>query len=108
LNPLLSGIFADKDAKALAQVFRGKENILIVSNNNSGLQLFKKNFNSKKTIKLLHDDSFAIVSFKNGKKQKIEFNYGSGYLFIPSRLSIPENAVSVTIYNFKGKERKIL
>jgi hypothetical protein len=45
---------------------------------------------------------------KDGKKERVEFYYGSGYLSQSSRkLKIADVITAFTIYDSKGKSKKI-
>jgi hypothetical protein len=51
-------------------------------------------------------DESAIISYKNGKRQKREVGYGSSFLSQPGRfLALDSNVVSVEIKNNKGVVR---
>ncbi|TAH19533.1 MAG: RNA-binding protein [Cytophagales bacterium] len=105
-----SGFIVEKDGKALASLFdkNGKE-IFIASQNKGKLKTFSINTdNNGKVIKLNTDDSWAEITFKDGKSRKIEFYYGDTYLSQSSRkLKITENMSKVLIYNAKGEKREI-
>jgi hypothetical protein len=61
-----------------------------------------------KNIKINADDVSAVITFKNGKIQKEEFYYGSGFLSQSSRfLAINKNVASVEVTDSKGKIRKL-
>ena len=105
---LQTGFFIPGDAKALIKL-RGTDNnyLLAASQNQGPLKIFelKRRINS---IPLQTNDVSAQINFKNGISQKQEFYYGSSFLSQSARfLSIDSNVVSVTIYNNKGKARKI-
>jgi hypothetical protein len=53
------------------------------------------------------DDAYALITTRDGRICKHEFYYGSTYLSQSSRsLALPEDAVSVTVFNSRGKSRK--
>ena len=53
-------------------------------------------------------DAWALVTYANGKKEKIEFYYGSTYLSQSARRfeRLP-SMTSVVIYDFKGRSRTL-
>lgn len=54
------------------------------------------------------DDFYAEIIYKNSKKRRVEFYYGSTYLSQSSRkLLVEKDAVKITITNFKGMKRVI-
>lgn len=109
-----SGFFVNGDAKGLATVHTAKnEDILIATQNQDSLMVYSKNplYNQDilKWIDLKPDDFYADVVYKNGKKRRIEFYYGSTYLSQSSRkLPVEKNYKEITITNFKGNKRKVL
>ncbi|MGB5553521.1 MAG: hypothetical protein WBM83_02605, partial [Flavobacteriaceae bacterium] len=62
-----------------------------------------------KIYRLRPNEFSALVEFKDGRRQKLEFPYGSGYLSESSRtLQIPSEAISVKIMDTSGKQTEIL
>jgi len=62
-----------------------------------------------KWINLKPDDFSAYITYKNGKKRRVEFYYGSTYLSQSSRkFPIEKEAVKITVTNFKGAKREVL
>ena len=53
-------------------------------------------------------DSWAELDYGNGKKEKVEFYYGSGYLS-QSTLSIwiPAAVSKIIVHDFKGSQRSV-
>jgi len=109
-----SGFFVNGDGKGLATVHTAKnEDILIATQNQDSLMVYSKNPSYRKDILkwigLKPDDFYTDVIYKDGKKRRIEFYYGSTYLSQSSRtLPIDKNYKAVTITNYKGIKRKIL
>ena len=53
-------------------------------------------------------ESHADIFYQDGRKQKIEFYYGSGYLSQSSRkILLPRSFKEIVIYDYAGKSRKI-
>jgi enediyne biosynthesis protein E4 len=102
-----TGLMIDKDTKSLVEINNTDgSSFLIVGNNNDTLQVYAAISRFKKSVKVHADDAFAILKFPNGKKQKVEFYYGSGYLSQSSRLLHVSSQVSgLEIQNFKGERR---
>jgi len=109
-----SGFFVKGDAKGLATVHTAKnEDVIIATQNQDSLVVFSKNpvysNNILKWINLNPDDFFADVIYKDGKKRRIEFYYGSTYLSQSSRkLPVEKNFKEITITNYNGIKRKVL
>ena len=105
---LESGIFIPGDGKALNKL-RGKNGkyLLAASQNQGPLKVFELK-NKTTNIPLQPNDVSAEVLFKNGKKQKREFYYGSSFNSQSARfISINENVTSVIITDVNGKTRKL-
>jgi enediyne biosynthesis protein E4 len=106
----VSGFFVKGDAKGLAKIHTArKEDLYIVSQNQDSVLAFNARQKPSKWIKLNRDDFSADIVYKDGRKQRVEFYYGSTYLSQSSRYFAVENQISsVTITNFKGVKRKAL
>ena len=108
-----SGFFVDGDAKGLAKIHTAKnEDIIVATQNQDSLKVFSKNpvyiKNIIKWIALNPDDFLADITFKDGKKRRVEFYYGSTYLSQSSRtFPVEKNMDKIIITNFKGVKRKV-
>jgi hypothetical protein len=103
-----SGFFVVGDAKGLVNLYTGAQELLVASRNNAALKTFARTV-ANKTYLPKTNEIAAIVQYKDGKRQKIEFHFGSGYLSQPSRrFQIPSDAVSVKIIDDKGHQTEIL
>jgi enediyne biosynthesis protein E4 len=105
-----SGFFVDSDAKGFAELTLGNtKKIWIVTSNNDSLKVFRQpDFNQQSTLPIKWDDMYAEIIFDDGRKQKQEFYFGSGYLSQSSRLfTIPKAATQVYIFNRQGIKRKV-
>jgi hypothetical protein len=105
-----TGFFVKGDGKGLATIHTAKnENIIIATQNQDSLQVFSKNpayHNTVQFIKLRPDDCSGEIVFKDGKKTRVEWYYGSTYLSQSSRvLAVQKNYKKVTVTNFKGESR---
>ena len=109
-----SGFFVSGDAKSLAVLHTAKnEDIYLATQNQDSIKVYAKNISAgqinQKWISLKQDDSYADILFKNNKKRRVEFYYGSTYLSQSSRKMLIENdVVKITITNFKGGKREVL
>ncbi|MGJ8736612.1 VCBS repeat-containing protein [Zobellia laminariae] len=104
-----SGFFVQADAKGQVKLFTTNDELIISSVNDGNLKVHKKLSRAQKVYSPKNKDAYALIEYENGKKQKIEFYYGTGYLSQGSRkLVIPQNAVSVRILDFEGNATEIL
>ena len=105
-----SGFYAAGDAKGLVKLYRaGGEEVFVVSQNRDSLCVFGRS--SSAPVEILSIDPLetsADLIYSDGKTQRIELYYGSGYLSQSSRkLRVPKGIKEIVIYNSKGKSRKI-
>ncbi len=109
-----SGFFVKGDGKGLATIHTAKnEDILLATQNQDSLLAFsKKSIPGKSTLKWINlnpDDFSADIVFKDNRKSRVEFYYGSTFLSQSSRrLPIDKNVVKVTITDFKGNKREVI
>jgi hypothetical protein len=108
-----SGFFVKGDGKGLAMVHTAKgEALLLATQNADSLMVYGKkaagDMKNKKLIPLKSDDFCADITYKDGRKQRMEFYYGSTFLSQSSRRMPVDAAVSnIVITNFKGQKRDV-
>ncbi len=109
LSILQSGFFMPGNAKALVELRNSAGKTLIAGSQNRGpLKVFELK-GDYKTIALEPSDVSVIITYKNGKKQKREVNYGASFLSQSSRfLNVANNAISAQVKDNKGKVRSLL
>jgi hypothetical protein len=103
-----SGFYVPGDAKALVKIHDGVGTpLLVAGQNRDSVRVFALNTGQKEEIiKLQPKDSYAEASFADGRKQRIEFYYGAGYLSQSARsFAVPKGATEIRIYDFAGKGR---
>jgi hypothetical protein len=111
LSALESGFYVPGDAKALAQIHtvtRGP--IFVATQNIDSIRVFgfSKKPDGLSTFAPSANDSWAILEYHDGSKQKIEFHYGSGYLSQSTRTVRIERGVDrIVVYDFQGNSRSI-
>ncbi len=105
---LESGIFISGDGKALIKLRSKNGKYLLAASQNRGpLKVFelKKDITN---IPLQPNDVSAEIIFKNGKKQRREFYYGSTFISQSARfITIDKNVSFVIITDNNGKTRKM-
>ena len=101
-----TGFYVDGDAKGLAKLLTHDGRILTIATINSERPRIFLNNKSGNHYRIGPNDMHATIALKNGKTYKEEFRHGSTYLSQSSRyLSIPRNAESITITNYRGESR---
>ncbi len=109
-----SGFFVPGDAKALATLHTANnEDILIATQNQDSLLVYSPNGSMTKRIAkwvdLKEDDFSAEIVYKDGRKRKVEFYYGSTYLSQSSRkFPIEKSMKKITVTSFQGSKRELL
>jgi hypothetical protein len=106
-----SGFKVNGDAKAIAKLrsVTGNE-VFIATQNIDSLRVFTtvKNGQTQRFFQPLATESFAELLYENGKKEKVEFYYGSGYLAQSSRsINVSPTVTKIVAYDSKGNQRSI-
>jgi hypothetical protein len=103
-----SGIYIPGNAKAMVKLIGNKDSYQIISSQNrEKLKVFRQE-SPAKIIRVSQNETYAIVEFKDGRKQKIEVPFGSSFLSQSSRFIKIGNDVSVlTIYGNSNQKRVI-
>ena len=106
-----SGFYVAGDAKALVKLYRknGAE-LFAASQNKDSIRVYERRHSVGTEVLPIHEmDSWGEIVFADGRKQRIEFYYGAGYLSQSSRrLSVPGGVKEVIIYDYTGKSRKVV
>ncbi|HZG25281.1 MAG TPA: hypothetical protein VEZ17_11905, partial [Chitinophagaceae bacterium] len=88
------------------------EDLVVATQNQDSLLVFGKTLkqaNAPKWISLKSDDFSAEITYKDGRKRREEFHYGSTYLSQSSRtVSLDKDVIKCTITSFKGTKREVL
>lgn len=111
VSAMKSGFYVRGDAKALAQIQTLAHGPLFVATQNiDSVRIF--GFSEKpeglSTFEPSPNDSWAVLEYHNGLKQKIEFHYGAGYLSQSTRtVRIVRGVDRIVVYDFQGNSRSI-
>ena len=108
LSIMQSGIYVPGNGKAMVSLKSSKGKCLLTASQNKGpLKVFELKA-GRKFIPLQTFDESAIITYKNGKKQKREIEYGSSFLSQSGRyLLLTGNEASIEIKNNKGQVRTV-
>ena len=104
-----TGFYVPNDAKALVRLSGVGSDLIIASQNRDSLKMFTTTDQARDFVfKPDHLDVSALLSYASGRKERIEFYYGSGYLSQSSRsIHVPNNVIEIEVFNSKGQSRKI-
>lgn len=104
-----SGLYLNHDQKALGSIYTGKENLIVLTNNNAETQLLRTSNKEKGEYIALQPTEVSIeISYTNGKTERREIGYGGGYLTQSSRVFfVPEDTIKeLRFYDFSGKKTR--
>lgn len=108
LSILSSGIFISGNGKALVTLKSQSGKCLLAASQNKGpLKIFelRKEINS---LSLMPFDSYATITYRNGKQQRREMYYGASFLSQSGRFLLTDkNITSVEVTDYKGAKRLI-
>lgn len=105
-----SGFAVRGDAKALARLRSATAELVIATQNLDSLCIFTNGAGTpaNKIFQPLPGDSWAELVHGDGKHERIEFYYGSGYLSQSTRsILIPENLGEMHVHDYSGKVRRV-
>jgi len=106
-----SGFKVDGDAKALTRLSTPSGDLFIATQNQDSLSVYSKAKVQTKVFQFRPEstDVSADLVFNDGRKQKVEFYYGAGFLSQSTRtLSVPAGVTELTVRNSSGKTRTIV
>ncbi|HEV8272886.1 MAG TPA: VCBS repeat-containing protein [Chitinophagaceae bacterium] len=108
LSIVESGIFISGNGKGLSKLKAADGSLLLAATQNMGpVEIYKQKQRSK-IIEAAAGDAFAILTFNDGKKQKVEFNYGSSFLSqSPRYFLLSSKVTNCDITDQNGKTRNI-
>ncbi|MCK8490819.1 FG-GAP-like repeat-containing protein [Spirosoma sp. RP8] len=102
-----SGLFVPGNAKGLAQFTDSRGRELVVATQNRGRLCLFRNSKPAASLRLRPTDASALLTFADGKKQKVEFTYGSSFLSQSARTLLLSPLVkAVEITDSQGHKRQ--
>ena len=105
-----SGFKVPGDAKALIKIASNDEMLYIASQNRDSLRVFENEVRSEQGVLFspMATDVSAELIYADGKKQKVEFYYGAGFLSQSTRkIRIPKQVKQAIIFDSQGKSRTV-
>jgi len=106
LSILQSGLFIPGNGKALVKLSnKAGQCLLLASQNRGPLKMFLQKGAIKK-LPVKPNDTYALLTLANGRKQRVGLNYGAGFLSQSARfINVSPQVKSVEIVNNKGEKR---
>lgn len=102
-----SKFYVPGDAKSLVKISGVQNDLYVATRNNNTIKAFSITPDQRNTFIPNSLDAWAELVFVDGKKQKIEFYYGAGYLSQSSRtIRLPDGVVEIIVYDATGESRK--
>lgn len=105
-----SGFEVEGDGKALARLITASGELFIASQNADSLRVFQPTAQRSAAKRFVPSpaDYRADLIFPDGRKQKHELYFGSGYLSQSTRtLNIPDRVKQIIVYDYSGASRVI-
>lgn len=105
-----SGFYVGGDGKALVNlVMPNGGDLWIASQNRDSLKVFESlKLPNEEVIALNRDETHGEAVFADGRKQRIEFYYGSGFMSQSSRVfKMPAQCIELILFNGKGESRRL-
>ena len=98
-----TGFLVDGDARSLVRLSSSNSQLILAGRNNNSIVSYVQNPVKTKKIVPPSNVEYAIIKHANGKKTKLEFYRGEGYLSQSSRtINLPMDA-TITWGKFKSK-----
>jgi len=102
-----SGFYVPGNAKGLAQMASADGHELLVATQNRGRLCVFRNSKPVPSVRLRTTDMSALLTFADGKKQKVEFSYGNSFLSQSARtLLVDPQVKAIEITDSKGNKRQ--
>lgn len=104
-----SNFYVTGDAKSLVKLYgKNGSEMFVASQNRDSLCVFVKTGNSSPLHTLTSNDRWADVEYADGKKQRLEFYFGSGHLSQSTRkFTLPAGVKTFIIHDSKGGTRTV-
>jgi hypothetical protein len=104
-----SGIFVPENGKALVKLRSGNGKYLMIASQNKGpVKAFWLN-HSCRFLSLNADDVSVLITYRDGRRQRREPDYGSSFLSQSARfITVDSTMSSIEIKDSEGRNRKII
>ncbi len=109
LNTQESGFYVPGNAKGLVKVSTSRGDLYVATVNRDSIRVFSKGTGGTNAyFKPEPLDMSALLYFRDGSVQKVEFSYGSGFLSQSSRaIKITGDVVKIIVKDSKGNDREV-
>jgi len=106
LSLLQSGVYIPGNAKALACLVINGKPAIAATQNAGPIKVFQNKNPAGKVVLVNNNETYAMLTLKNGNKRKEEFQYGSSFLSQSARYLVLNNSIkSIEIFNSKKQSR---
>ncbi|MDH5602787.1 MAG: VCBS repeat-containing protein, partial [Cyclobacteriaceae bacterium] len=104
-----SGFFVGGDAKALVTMIGSKGDLMLLASQNRGpLKVFKTKEKTGRVLRAQPLDCSVVLTYEDGRNEKVELPYGSGFLSQSARaIIIHPSVIKYTVTDVKGNTRTI-
>jgi len=104
-----TGFKSDGDAKGLSAILVGKTHqpVYLIGNSNGKMESYGL-IGNKEVILLASTDAYAMITYKDGKKSRVELYAGSGYMSQSSKfIRITSTMSRIEVFDYKGASRTV-
>ncbi|WP_276370602.1 VCBS repeat-containing protein [Chryseolinea sp. H1M3-3] len=102
-----SGFYVPGNAKALVNLQGQGNDLFVATQNRDSAVVFVKTTPAAPILDVKPMESYAEMIFTDGRTQRVEFYYGSGFLSQGTRkMRVPKNVKGIVIYDYAGNSRK--
>lgn len=104
-----SGFLVERDGKGLARLSGKHSDLVIATQNRDSLKIFATpNSYGLPEFEPSKNDQWAKLTYEDGRTQKIEFYYGSGYLSQSTRkIRLSKGVIQLEVYSSNGAIRNV-
>lgn len=100
-----AGFHIPGDGKAMAELRVGQDLMIVATENTGYLRIFRQRSKGMRLINVQEEASAAMLSLKDGRTRREEFQRGSGFLSMSGRyLLLGPNVSGATITDPKGRK----
>lgn len=99
-----SGFFVKGDSRSIVKVNTANNKLVLVGRNDDLIKSFEVPQSKQNSVEPEKGEYYAVLNLSNGKKRKVEFNSGSGYLSqSSSKIEINASVKFIEFYDNNGK-----
>ena len=105
-----TGFFVDSDAVSLVQLHTADRQMLLLSaSNNDHIRVHRLRSGDMYTLPLLPEEAAGRIYYRDGRIERTEYPYGSGYLSGNSRRAVLHQGIAyIDLFDFRNRPTRTL